>query len=54
MRSAILAPRRCTSVERMQRRDYGHMTTQVTFDDPGAYTKPFSITYTQTLTPTRT
>ncbi len=37
--------------ERLRRRDYGHVDVQVTFDDPGAYTKPFSIRYTQTLTP---
>jgi hypothetical protein len=38
-------------VERFTRRDFGHIDVQVTFDDPGAYTKPFSIGYTQTLTP---
>ena len=38
-------------VERFQRKDYGHMDVQVTFDDPGAYTRPFSIRYSQTLTP---
>jgi hypothetical protein len=38
-------------VERFTRRDFGHMEVQMTFDDPGAYTKPFSIRFTQTLTP---
>ena len=38
-------------VERFTRRDFGHIDVQMTFDDPGAYTKPFSIQFTQTLTP---
>jgi hypothetical protein len=38
-------------VERLTRRDFGHMDVQMTFEDPGAYTKPFSIKFTQTLTP---
>ena len=38
-------------VERMRRRDFGHIDVETTFDDPGAYTRPFSIRYTQTLTP---
>jgi hypothetical protein len=38
-------------VERLTRRDFGHMEVQMTFDDPGAYSKPFSIRFTQTLTP---
>ncbi|HEY6616484.1 MAG TPA: hypothetical protein VIZ32_18260, partial [Vicinamibacterales bacterium] len=38
-------------VERITRRDFGHIDVQMTFEDPGAYTKPFSITFTQTLTP---
>ena len=37
--------------ERFRRRDFGHIEVQMTFDDSGAYTKPFSITFTQTLTP---
>jgi hypothetical protein len=37
--------------QRFRRRDFGHIEVQVTMDDPGAYTKPFSIRYTQTLTP---
>jgi hypothetical protein len=37
--------------ERFRRRDLGHMEVEVTMDDAGAYTKPFSIRYTQTLTP---
>jgi hypothetical protein len=38
-------------VERFTRRDFGHIDVQMTFEDPGAYTKPFSIRFTQTLTP---
>lgn len=38
-------------VERFTRVDFGHMAVQITFEDPGAYTKPFSIRFTQTLTP---
>ena len=29
-------------VERITRRDFGHIDVQMTFEDPGAYTKPFS------------
>jgi hypothetical protein len=39
------------TIERMRRRDFGHMDVDVTIDDPGAYTKPVSFRYTQTLTP---
>jgi hypothetical protein len=37
--------------ERIRRRDFGHMEIDVTIDDPRSYTRPFSIRYTQTLTP---
>jgi hypothetical protein len=37
--------------ERIRRRDYGHMEIDVTIDDPVTYTKPFSLSYTQTLMP---
>src|SRR3979490_1331097 len=37
--------------ERIRRRDFGHMEVDVTIDDPQSYMKPFSIRYTQTLTP---
>lgn len=37
--------------ERFRRRDFGHIEVDVTIDDPWAYTTPFSIRYTQTLTP---
>ncbi|PYS28884.1 MAG: hypothetical protein DMG11_11020 [Acidobacteria bacterium] len=30
--------------ERFQRRDFGHMDIQITFDDPKAYTKPWTVT----------
>jgi hypothetical protein len=38
-------------VERITRRDFGHIDVQMSFEDPGAYTKSFSIKFTQTLTP---
>jgi hypothetical protein len=38
-------------VERLHRRDFGHIDVQMTLEDPGAYTKPFIIRYTQTLRP---
>lgn len=38
-------------IERLRRRDFGHMEVEVTIDDPGAYTKPFSFRYSQTLRP---
>ena len=38
-------------VERFTRRDFGHMDVEMTFDDSGAYTKPFSIKFSQTLAP---
>jgi hypothetical protein len=37
--------------ERFRRRSFGKADVEVTIDDPGAYTKPFSFRYTQTLTP---
>ncbi len=30
--------------ERFRRKDYGHMEIEFTFDDPKAYTKPWSVT----------
>ena len=38
-------------VERFTRRDFGHIDVEMTLEDPGAYTKPFSIRFSQTLTP---
>ena len=38
-------------VERVRRRDYGHLDVQVTIDDSLMYSRPFSIRYTLTLTP---
>jgi hypothetical protein len=31
-------------IERMRRVDYGHLETEVTIDDPKAYTKPWTVT----------
>jgi hypothetical protein len=36
-------------VERYQRRDFGHLNVEMTFDDPQMYTKPFSIKFTEDL-----
>jgi hypothetical protein len=35
--------------EEMTRLDYGHLEIKVTVDDPGAYTKPWSVTLRQRL-----
>jgi hypothetical protein len=37
--------------ERFRRPSLGRIEVEATIDDSGAYTKPFSIRYTQTLTP---
>ena len=37
--------------ERFHRRDFGHMDLSVTVDDPGMYTKPFTIKVTEVLLP---
>jgi hypothetical protein len=37
--------------ERFHRRDFGQMEIQITFDDPKAYTKPWSVTVPFTLYP---
>ncbi len=37
--------------ERFRRRDFGHLEVQITFDDPKAYTKPFSATVPFDLLP---
>lgn len=31
------------TIERFRRRDFGHMDVEITIDDPGAYTKPWSF-----------
>jgi len=36
-------------VERYHRRDFGHLDTEVTLDDPKMYTKPFTIKFTYNL-----
>ena len=35
--------------ERFRRRDFGHLEIQVTFDDPKAYTKPWTVTIVPVL-----
>ena len=37
--------------ERFHRIDYGHMTIQITIDDPKAYTKPWTVTENPSLLP---
>jgi len=37
--------------ERFRRRDAGHLEIQITIDDPGAYTAPFTYTVKATLVP---
>lgn len=31
-------------IERYRRKDFGHMDIEITIDDPGAYTKPWTVT----------
>ena len=38
-------------VERYQRRDFGHMDVEMTFDDPQMYTRPFTIKVRYDLSP---
>ena len=38
-------------IERWTRKDFGHLDNQVTIDDPGAYSRPFTTTYTADLEP---
>jgi hypothetical protein len=38
-------------VERFRRKDAGHLEIEVTINDPGAYTRPFSYTLKHTLQP---
>jgi hypothetical protein len=38
-------------IERFKRTDYGHMTIEATIDDPGAYTKPWTVKTTYHLLP---
>ena len=36
-------------VERWTRKDLGHMVNEITIDDPGAYSRPFKVTFPATL-----
>lgn len=36
-------------IERFHRKDFGHMDVEITIDDPGAYTKPWTIALQLTL-----
>jgi hypothetical protein len=38
-------------VERLRRRDFGHLDVEMSFDDPPLYSKPFSIRFTLELLP---
>lgn len=37
--------------ERFRRRDFGHLDTEITFDDPQYYTRPFSVKISYELVP---
>src|SRR5438094_8492738 len=37
--------------ERYRRRDFGHLDVEVTFDDPGAYTRPWTVSVPLELFP---
>ena len=37
------------TIERWTRPDAGHLVREVTIDDPGAYSRPFTVTYQATL-----
>jgi len=39
------------TIERWTRKDLGHMENVVTIDDPGAYSKPFTVRFMATWTP---
>jgi hypothetical protein len=39
------------TIERWTRKDLGHLENRITIDDPGAYSKPFTITFMATLRP---
>jgi hypothetical protein len=39
------------TVERMHRRDFGHLDIEITFDDPKMYTRPFTVKFTSALVP---
>ncbi len=38
-------------IERIRRRNFGHLELQVTIDDPKMYTRPFTIQFTERLQP---
>jgi hypothetical protein len=38
-------------IERYRRTDFGHLEIEITIDDPGAYTKPWTVTQRATLLP---
>ena len=40
---------RLATNERWTRVDAGHLVREVTIDDPGAYSRPFTVTYQSTL-----
>ena len=42
------------TIERWTRIDRGHLMKEVTLDDPGAYSRPFTVTFQATLSPRAT
>ena len=49
--NGLPASDRLRVTERLRRKDFGHMDLQITIDDPGAYSKPFSVTVPLTYQP---
>jgi len=42
---------RLHTIERYTRREYGTVVNEITIDDPGAYSKPFTLSFTASLMP---
>jgi hypothetical protein len=42
---------RLHTIERYTRRNFGTLTNEVTIEDPGAYARPFTVTFTAVLQP---
>jgi hypothetical protein len=39
------------TIERYTRKDFGTLVNEITIDDPGAYSKPFKVTFNARLMP---
>ena len=51
MRTAIHTAMRCILPNAFTRADFGHMSIQITVDDPKTYIRPFTVTLNQELLP---